>query len=311
MHRLTGWTAVGLLGLAATGACGGGGDSNGPGSGSGLTARVDGQPWEATPISIAANPIHGLPGALLILGTETSGGVSRSITLTLQNISGPGTYPLGVGSNVIGGTGLYGEAGDGWVTDSKGTAGTAHITTLTASHIAGTFEFVAQPGQNNSVTEDRIITNGRFDLPFGGALDAVPANQGSAVTATLGSEAYIAWSVNGLLQDHLGGAGFQFSSSTSDHGLSVLLSGVTTPGTYTLSSTGAVRIVSAGHNGGDANHCCWGGGGSGLDAGSVTITSIDGDRVKGSITATLQPQAGKPALTPLVVTDAAFDVGIP
>lgn len=311
MQKLLGWTTVGLLALAGTAACGGGGDSNGPGGGSGFTARVDGQSWEATPISIAANPIHGLPGALLITGTESNGGVSRSITVTLQNISGPGTYPLGVGSSVIGGTGLYGEAGDGWVTDSKGTAGTAHITTLTASHIAGTFEFVAQPGQNNSVTEDRVITNGRFDLPFGGAIDAVPANQGSAVTATLGSELYIAWSVNGLLRDHLGGAGFQFSSSTSDHGLSVLLSGTITPGTYTLSNTGSVRIVSAGHNGGDASHCCWGGGNTGNDAGTVTITSITGTRVKGTITATLQPQPGKPAQTPLVVTDAAFDVGIP
>lgn len=308
MRRLTGWTTAGLLGLAATGACGGGGDSNGPGSGSGFTATIDGQAWEATEISIAANPIPGLPGALLITGNE-GGTDGRGVVITLSNISGTGTYPLGVGSDVYGGTGQVGQSNNGWITDTKGTAGTITLTTLTASHITGSFSFVAEPGHSNTVGGNRVVTNGHFDLPFGGALTPVPANKGSMVTATLGSDPYIAWSVNGLLQDHLGGAGFQFSSATSDHGLSILLSGTITPGTYTLTNTGAIRVVTAGRNGGDANHCCWGSGSA--DVGTITITSITAQRVKGTITATLQPQPGKAAVTPLVITDAAFDVGIP
>ncbi|HSB53096.1 MAG TPA: DUF6252 family protein, partial [Gemmatimonadales bacterium] len=228
---------VGTAGLVLAGACGGGGDSNGPGGGSGFSAIIDGQAWEATPISIGANPVNALPGTLIITGVQTIGNVSTGVTITLYNISGPGTYPLGVSSNVFGGIGTVGEAGDAWITDNIGTAGSLTITTLTASHITGSFAFVAAPGHQNTQTNSRVVTNGRFDLPFGGALMPVPPNVGSKVTATLGGTNYIAWAVDGLLQDHLGGAGFQFSSSTKDHGLDILLSGVTQPGTYTLSNT--------------------------------------------------------------------------
>jgi hypothetical protein len=116
--------------------------------------------------------------------------------------------------------------------------------------------------------------------------------------------------VNGLLQDHLGGAGVQVSTTTKDHGISLLLSGVTAPGTYSLSSTGAARIISAGHNGGDAHHCCWGGGSSGADVGTIAITSLTAARVRGTFSATLQPVPGKPATSPLTVTNGTFDVGI-
>jgi hypothetical protein len=309
--RMIGGVA-GVAGLVLLGACGGGGsDSSGPNGGSGFTATIDGQAWEATPISIAANPVLAVPGALLITGVQTVGNTTTGVTLTLYNITGPGTYPLGVSSNVYGGTGQVGESNDAWITDNTGTAGTVTITTLSASHIVGSFAFDAVPGHHNVQTNTRVVTNGHFDLPFGGALTPVPENVGSKVTATMGGTTYIAWSVDGLLQDHLGGAGFQFSSSTRDHGLSILISGAIQPGTYTLSNTGAVRIVSAGRNGGDAAHCCWGGGNTGNDVGTITITSITSERVKGTLTATLQPVPNRPATTPLVITAATFDVGIP
>jgi hypothetical protein len=53
--------------------------------------------------------------------------------------------------------------------------------------------------------------------------------------------------------------------------------------------------------------------GAGLNAGNdtvtVTITSLTPARVKGTFTGTLQPQPGKPATTPLVITDGVFDIG--
>lgn len=307
------WAVAGTVAVVALGACGGS-DSGGPsGGGSGLTAKVDGVSWEAEPISIVASAIAGLPGAIMILGTDNSTGESRSITITLQNISGPGTYALGVGSDVIGGSGLYGEAGEGWITENTGLAGTVTLTTLTADHIKGTFEYDADPGNNNPIGGTHHITQGKFDLPFSGTLVPVPANQGSKVTATFGDDTpYNAWSVNGLLQDHLGGAGFQFSTSTKDHGLSVLISGTITVGSvFTINhqSPGVVS-VGAGRNGGDEDHCCWGGGGSALDIGSITITSISADRVTGHLTATIQPSPGKPATVPLKV-EAEFNVAIP
>ena len=302
--------------LIALGACGGGGDSNGPNGGtSGFTAKIDGQSWEALPISIAAQAIAGVPGGLLLVGSQTTGGVSRGLTISLYNITGPGTYALGVSSDVFGGIGQVGEGTGGgnsnsWITENTGTAGTITITQLSSGRIAGTFSYVADPGQNNTVGGTRTVTDGQFDLPFTGTLVAVPDGYGSRVGAQFGGQVYNAWSVNGLLQDHLGGPGFQFSTSTKEHGLSILLSGVTAPGTYTISHTSPVRSIGAGRNGGDANHCCWGGGGSAADVGTITITSLTATRVKGTFSATLQPSPGTAATTPLVITNGSFDVGI-
>ena len=300
----------GFLAVATIGACAGG-DSGGPnGGGSGFTAKVDGVAWEPEPISIAARAIPGVPGGLLVTGAQSIGGGSFALTISLYNISGPGTYPLGVSSEVFGGIGQVGQLGNSWITENTGNEGSVTITTLTANRIAGTFAYTADPGRNNNVGGTRVVTDGRFNLPLTGTLVPVPPNVGSSVTASLGNQSYTAWSVNGLLQDHLGGPGFQFSSSTKLHGLSVLLSGVTAPGTYTISHTGVIRSVGAGRNGGDANHCCWGGGGSALDVGTIIITSLTATRVKGTLTATLQPSPGKAATTPLVITNAEFDVGI-
>ncbi len=307
---------AGTATLLVLGACGGGGDSNGPGgSTSGFTAKINGQSWEALPISIVAQAIAGVPGGVLVLGSQTTGAVSQGLTISLYNITGPGTYALGVSSDVFGGIGQVGEGNGGgnansWITENTGTAGTITITKLSGGRIAGTFSYVAEPGQNNAVGGTRTVTDGEFDLEFTGTIAPVPANVGSVVSALFGGQLYNAWSVFGLLQDDLGGPGFQFSTSTKEHGLSILLGGVTAPGTYTISHTSPVRSIGAGRNGGDANHCCWGGGGSALDVGTITITSITATRVKGTITATLQPSPGKPATTPLVITNGTFDVGI-
>lgn len=307
-----------LLGSTAAliflGACG---DSGGPGGGSaGFTARVDGQAWAADPIGTVAQAVPGVPGALTVLGTQTSGSGSLGLTITLYNVSSPGTYALGVSSDIFGGTGQVGQgtgtpgSANSWITENTGTAGSVTLTTLGGGRIVGTFSYVAEPGQNNSVGGTRTVTDGRFDLEFKGTLAPVPANKGSKVTAQFDGQLYNAWSASGLLQDHLGGPGFQFSTTTKLHGLSILLSGVTAPGTYSLSNTGPVRIMTAGRNGGDAGHCCWGGGSTGMDVGTITITSLTPSRVKGSLTATLRPTPGKPATTPLVITDGTFDVGI-
>jgi hypothetical protein len=314
MRNGRGYLLLAGLGVAAVN-CGGGTSENGGGGGTGFTAEVDGQPWEAEPISIAAQAVGGIPGALLVLGSQTSGGTTTSLTITLYNVTGPGTYALGVSSTVYGGIGQVGEgtgAGNGqsWITDNIGTAGTVVITTLSGGRIAGTFQYTTVAGHSNTVGGTRTVTNGQFDLAFTGTLTPVPDNVGSKVTALFNGDEYNAWSVSGLLQDHLGGPGFQFSTSTKEHAVSILLSGVTAPGTFTLSNTGDARIISAGHNGGDADHCCWGGGATGDDVGTVTITSITAARVKGTFSATLQPTPGKPATTPLVITDGTFDVGI-
>lgn len=314
---MQGMRQFGIVALtAAAVACGGDdGDNGGGGGGSGFTAVVAGDPWEAEPISISAAANAGVQGTIIIVGSDNSGGVNRSITLTFYNVRGPGTYALGVGSDVYGGRASTGEStgpggdADLWSTPNTGVAGTATLTQVSGGRVKGTFSFTGEAGEDNIVLGDRTVTNGQFDLELTGTLATLPANQGSKVTATINGRSYNAWSVNGLLTDHTGGAGFRFSTSTRDDGLSIELEGITAPGTYAISDVVPLRVVIVGKNGGDAEHCCWGLNAGG-DVGTITVTSYSADRVQGTFSGTLQPQPGKPATTPLVVTQGTFDVGI-
>jgi hypothetical protein len=278
--------------------------------------KVDGTQWVAESISISAGPIKPLPGSLLVVGSQNAGGKITGLNLTLGNVTGPGTYALGVGSEVIGGIASIGETPTGthdstvWETPLDGVSGQVVITTLTPDRLVATFSFVAAPGKNNLLGGTRTITEGQIDLPFSGALTPVPENVGSKVSATLNDAPYNAWLVSGMLKDFTGAAGVNISTASSVNALSLMLQGVTAPGSYAISDATPLRTITAGHTGGDAGHCCWGLNAGG-DVGTITITSLTAARVKGTFSGTLQPQPGKPATTPLVVTDGAFDVGIP
>lgn len=310
----TTWLGLSALALLALGCGGGDDDGGGGGGGSGFTAEVAGIAWEAEEISIVAAVNAGVPGSLSILGTDNSTGVSRSITITLYNVRGPGTYALGVGSDVYGGRGSTGEGTGGsdadlWSTPNSGVAGTVNLAQVSGGRVRGTFSFTGEASEDNIDMNDREVEDGEFDLELDGTLPTLPANQGSKVTARFNGELYNAWSVNGLLTDHLGNPGFRVSTTTGEHGLSILLQGVTTTGTWAISDDSPLRIVTAGHNGGDADHCCWGLNAGG-DVGTITVTSLTADRVQGTFSAVLQPHPDKPATTPLTVTEGTFDVGI-
>jgi hypothetical protein len=303
------------LGAVAS-ACGGGDNDGGGGGGggTGFTAVVAGDPWEAEEISIVAQANAGVQGSILIQGTDNSGATNRSITLTLYNVRGPGTYPLGVGSEVYGGRGSTGEGTGGgdadlWSTPNSGVAGTVELTQASGGRVVGTFEFTGEATDDNIDMNDRTVTDGEFDLPLTGTLTTLPANQGSKVSARLNGRLYNAWGVNGLLTDFTGGPGIRVTTSTGEDGLEVQLVGVTATGTYAISDASPLRIVTVGRNGGDAQHCCWGLN-EGGDVGTITVTGITPDRVQGTFSGTLQPHAGAPATAPLVVTEGSFDVGI-
>ncbi|MDB4983333.1 MAG: hypothetical protein JWM82_4085 [Myxococcales bacterium] len=307
--------ALAVVCCACAAGCGGEGGTA-AGGGSGFRAKVDGTPWVAESISIAAGPIKALPGSLLVVGSQNAAGKVTGLNLTLDNVTGPGPYALGVGSEVYGGIASIGETPTGtqasnvWETPLDGVSGQIVITTLTSDHLVATFAFVAAAGKKNLLGGMRTITDGQIDLPFSGALTPVPENVGSKVSATLNDVPYNAWLVSGMLKDFTGAAGVSISTASSVNALSLMLEGVTAPGVYALSDATPLRTIIIGKTGGDAAHCCWGLNGGG-DVGTLTITSLTPARVKGTFTGTLQPQPGKPATTPLVVTDGAFDVGIP
>jgi hypothetical protein len=293
--------------LAALGGCGGGGGDGG----SGFTAVVDGKAWAAEPVGVTARA-GGVAGGIVVVGAQTANGQTRSLTISLNDITGPGRYPLGVGPGVYGGRGSVGEAPAGnsnatvWETPLSGVAGSIDITTLSADHLVATFAYDTEPDRRNMQGGTRKVTAGKIDLPLMGTLPAVPENQGSRLSATVEGKSYNAASVSAGLMDITGGAGVIIDSHSTEHAVSISLSMVSMPGTYTFSNRAPVRAVTAGTNG-DPDHCCWGNVPG--DEIMVTITSLTSSRIKGTFTGTLQPQPGKRATAPLVITDGAFDVG--
>jgi hypothetical protein len=298
-----------LLVLVVAAGCGGG---SGGGGGSGFTAKVDGKEWAAEPIGVTASA-GGVPGGLVVVGSQTAGGVTTGLTISLGDITGPGTYALGVGPGVYGGLGSVGEGTGGgkaivWQTPLSGLAGSITITAVGDGRLVATFAYQAEADKRNTAGGTRSVTDGRIDLPLRGTLPPVPEDQGSKLSAVLGGARYNAWTVTARLKDITGGPGVLIDSTSAENAVSLSLSAVTAPGSFTFSNRDPVRAIVVGKNGGDASHCCWG-----LNAGndviSVTITSLTPARVKGTFSGTLQPQPGKPATAPLVITDGTFDVG--
>lgn len=295
----------------------GGGDGGGPGGGgSGFTAVIDGKAWEATPISISALANAGVPGTVSLIGSQNVSTGSLSLTMSIYNVGGVGKYPLGVGINTIGGIGQLGEStgmggnANSWITAGTGSDGMVEITSLSNGRIVGTFNYTVEPGRNNAVGGNRVVTDGKFNLALMGTVTPLAEEVGSQLSAEMNGVHYNAATINGSLMDFMGGAGVNISTISSLHGLSIMLVGVTAPGTYTYSNMAPQRLVTAGRTGGTADTCCWGVNAPG-DIAEIVVTSLTAKRVKGTFSGTLKPQPNKPATQDLVITNGTFDVGIP
>jgi len=295
-----------LLFLAVA-ACSGGG-SGGPAgpnqSGSRLTAAIDGAPWVSNlGAELSGVPIA-VPGVYSISGIQSNGYI---MVIGLFNISGPGTYPLGVGPLVAGGFGQVSNATGGWVTPQSGEAGSITITTLTASHMAGTFNFVAA-ALTGTATGTRTITNGTFDLEVKpqGTIGPLPANAGSRLSATIGGTNFNAAAAIGQLVN-IGTPLISITGNNDARSLTISLTGVTTPGTYPLTSSPANRSISVSNNVNTFSNI-WSSSGQG-GSGSVTITAITASRIQGTFTATLAPAPGTSTTGTLTVANGVFDMG--
>ena len=142
--------------------------TDGAAGGAGLTAKVDGEAWEADAIGIVAQALGSSPGCIQFSGTQSKGTISSSIIVTLYNVKDTGTYPLGTSLEVVGGLGQSGQStGEGggnansWITAGTGLDGEVHITKVGAGHITAAFNFVSVPGKNNPLTVNRVITEGK------------------------------------------------------------------------------------------------------------------------------------------------------
>ncbi len=286
-----------LLFLVA--ACGGGSETTSPTPvvTQQFTATIDGAPWESlTPTAAATST-----GTFTLAGLASATGTA--ISVTLAGISAAGTYPLGVGPSVAGGSATVTNGSSSWGTPLSGAAGTVTITTITTSRITGSFTFAAPPLPGQSQTNTRNVTNGQFSIPVTGASTfTIPDDAASKVTGTAAGTTFNAATVTTNTSPTSGT--LTFSASNTAQTLSLILTEYTAPGPYTLGTgtSHTLRLTNTGANAGT-----WGGTNA-LSAGTVTITSETASRVKGTLNATLQPAPGTTGAA--VTVTLTFEVGI-
>lgn len=306
------YAIAGLLALAFI-ACNSSTDSSA--GGSGLTAKFRGEAWSAEPIGVYANALGSSPGTYMFGGAKSVGTISRSITVTLYNIPGPGTYKLGTGIQATGGVGQAGE-GNGtpnantWITDGTGLDGEITITEIGKGRIKASFKFTGVPGARSPLKENIDITEGKVDLEYKGTPVPMLDKHGGNLTATLNGKPYNAASIHSAsLKDLNGNAGVNIVTSTSLNGISLMVAGATAPGKYPIIHKQPNPVsIGAGRNGTDPETCCWGS--SDADTAVIEITSLTATRIKGKFSGKLGPNPGKPATAALVIVDGAFDVGV-
>jgi hypothetical protein len=300
--------ALGALVLGVLSACGGGGtDPNGGGGGGGgggafgMTARIDGAAWAP---SFAASGAHGSAGVWNFVGVSTAAGGS-SIMISLYNIRGPGTYPLGVNVTGIGGIAQVIKGSKGWGTALTGVAGTITIDTVSNTRLVGTFSFSAV-GISGGATGTVEVTEGVFKVAVTtiGNPGTLPDNAGHRLTVSSGDKDYNAGTISASFPND---TSMIVASSNTVDGLGIQLAGIHGTGSYALSASSPLHVLTFSTYDG-ANFSVWGGVAG--DVGSIVITSLTASRIQGTFNVTLQPSTGPAATGPInLVGD--FDLGIP
>ncbi len=283
-----------------------GGNANGPanpGGGNGsntLTATIDGQGFAAT--FVQANPVAVTPGSISFLGTQTAGGVTRSLSISLAFITGPGTYPLGTNiGSTPGGIVTYAAGTALFSTPLSGTAGSITIATLNATRVTGTFSFTATPLVGGGAAA--VATSGRFDVPLSaGYVAPTPELAGSVITATINGTPRVLATITGL------GGGSQtraVGGQDLTYSLNITLGPISGTGSAPLTGNTVplrrITIVQVGTT------QSWGGAGS--DVGVLTITSISTTRISGTFSGTLAANAQTAGT--LTIANGVFDVRTP
>ena len=151
LHSIIALACLAALLLSACDSAGENDADNGAGS---LSARVDGQGFDASLAVVAPNA----GGTLSVTGSDNGG---RQIMLAMKNVSSAGTYAL---DSFIGGPNAsfarYTASPNptDTYTTLAASAGTVEIKSLSSSRVEGTFSFEAR----NSVGQIIRISDGTF-----------------------------------------------------------------------------------------------------------------------------------------------------
>jgi hypothetical protein len=117
-----------------------------------MSAKINGAAWAA-----AGQPAFTYSSNTLSVAAFD---LSYTITFSISGITAPGTYPIGTQPVVLF---IVSKApSSGWDTFGAGATGTVTVTTLSASHVAGTFSFSAIP--QSGTTGAMVVTQGAFDI---------------------------------------------------------------------------------------------------------------------------------------------------
>jgi hypothetical protein len=265
-----------------------------------MTASIGGQAWSSTTSGMNAQ-VGGF-GIIQIQGYQNG----TTILLTLYNIDSTGTFQLGMAGTMVGGGAIVADlAGHGWATPLSGTAGTITLTTLTATQIAGTFSFTAD-AQNGGATGTKVVTSGQFDMLLGGTLATLPDQYGNRAQGTMGGSSWIA--SNAVIT--LLGTTLVISASNASYTLGIGITSFPGVGSYAVGTApgdALVTLMGPAVNPTGPVNCCWGTGAG--TSGTLTVSSLTATRIKGTVAATLVPNAGSGASGPIAIADS-FDLGI-
>ena len=306
LHRSCTLTAVALLVSCGGDSTSPGGNNNPGGNTNGtarVSAKVDGVAWSDASNAATSIALSAQPGIYVMNATGSVGGVLQTIGLTMYNIRGPGTYPIGVGTTVVGASGILSvSTGAGWSTPLTGAAGTLVLTEVSATRLVGTFNMTLTP-ISGGATGTRTVTEGQFNVPLSlTATGTVPDNAGNKVSATLGSTPFNASAVAGSYTASSGQLVIIAGNTTQT--VSLTLSGITAPGTYPLTSATSTRQLGVSTL--SPTTQSWSSSGTG-GSGTVVVTSLTASRIIGTFSGTLAPSLG--TTTTMSVTNGVFDVG--
>lgn len=268
-----------------------------------ISARLDTVAWSDAAGVAPTEAASPAPGTYSIVADgRISDGRAVRLTLSMSNIRGAGTYPIGVGPSVAGATAtVVTSSGGAWAAPYSGIAGTLVLTEVTATRMRGTFTMSLAP-QSALAGTPINVTGGQFDLPVtgAGAGGVLPDNAGSKVSATLGGTAFNA----ALVTSNGFSDGLQIRGTTDTREILIDLQDISAPGTYRLGEDTPGRFISVTTSAVPAQQWTSTGAGS---SGSVTVTSVTASRVVGTFAATLSPATG--ATGTLSATNGSFDIG--
>jgi hypothetical protein len=147
----------------AVAACGDDGPTGPGGNDNELTATVGGVAFDSPNPGGSYTAAQGL---VVISGSQISGGVTTTVSITRLGVNGTGTYELS--PNAPGSFGQVAIFQNGstaqWTTILSPGTGSLTINTLTADRLAGTFQFTAQAAPGTPATGQKTVTSGTFDI---------------------------------------------------------------------------------------------------------------------------------------------------